>query len=58
MADRIIQRNEFRELTGISRTSEWRMLQAGLLPKVIKVNNRILGYLESDYKDWLSRNTF
>lgn len=58
MVNRIIQRNEFRELTGISRTTEWRMLQAGVLPKVIKINNRILGYLESDYNDWLSKNTF
>ena len=58
MVDRIIQRDEFRELTGISRTTEWRMLQAGLLPKMIKINNRILGYLESDYQNWLRKNTF
>lgn len=58
MVDRIIQRNKFRELTGISRTTEWRMLNAGLLPKIIKVNNRMLGYLESDYKEWLFKNTF
>lgn len=58
MVNRIIQRNEFRELTGISRTTEWRMQQAGSLPKVIKINNRILGYRESDYNDWLSKNTF
>ncbi len=57
MNDRIISRKEFRELTGISRTSEWRMLQTGLLPKIITINNRILGYKESDYKKWIKRNT-
>ena len=58
MADRIISRKKFRELTGISRTTEWRMLQAGLLPKVIKVNGKILGYKESDYKKWIKKNTY
>lgn len=58
MVDRIIKRNEFRELIGISKTTEWRMQQAGLLPKAVKVNNRILGYLESDYKEWLCKNIF
>jgi len=57
MADRIISRKEFRELIGISRTSEWKMLQAGTLPKLIKVNDKILGYSESDYQKWLEKNT-
>jgi len=58
MTNRIIQRKEFRMLTGISRSTEWRLQQAGALPKVIKINDRILGYLESDYNEWLSKNTF
>ena len=55
--ERIILRKEFRELTGISRTTEWRMLQAGDLPKAIKVKNKTLGYLESEYRKWLKKNT-
>lgn len=57
MTQRIISRKEFRRLTSLSRTTEWRMLQNGLLPKTIVVGKRILGYLESDYQDWLKKNT-
>jgi len=55
--ERIINRAQFRELTRISRSSEWRLSQEGKLPAVIKVNGRILGYLESAYKNWLNQNT-
>lgn len=52
--ERIISRSQFRELTGISRTSEWRLAQEGRLPAVIKIDGRILGYRESDYQEWLA----
>jgi len=58
MVDRIISRKEFRKLTGISRTTEWRMLQVGLTPKVIKIDHKILGYLERDYQEWIDKNTY
>lgn len=55
--ERIITRKEFRELTGISRTKEWRLGQKGLLPNTIEVNARILGYLESSYIEWLLKHS-
>ena len=57
MVDRIISRKEFRELTGISRSCEWRMKQQGCLPKVVIINGYILGYRQSDYISWLKANT-
>jgi len=57
MVDRIISRKEFRELTGISRSSEWRMKQEGTLPKVVAIKGYILGYRQSDYMKWLKKNT-
>lgn len=57
MTDRIITRKEFRELTGLSRTSEWRKQQEGLLPPIVALNNKILGYRMSDYNEWLDNNT-
>lgn len=54
--DRIISRSEFRELTGISRTSEWELARRGKLPALVVIENRKLGYLESAYRDWLKAN--
>ena len=55
--DRLISRNQFRELTGISRTTEWRLSQEGVLPGAVVVNGRFLGYLESAYADWLKQHS-
>jgi len=55
--DRIISRSEFRELTGISRTSEWDLGRRGKLPTLVVIDGRKLGYLESAYLDWLKQNS-
>ncbi len=55
--NRIIKRSEFREITGISRTTEWRLAQEDNLPKAVVVNGRVLGYLESSYRDWLEQHS-
>ena len=55
--DRILSRSEFRELTNLSRTQEWRMLNAGKLPAAVVIDGRILGFRESAYLDWLEKNT-
>lgn len=56
--DRIISRAEFRSLTGISRTTEWRLSQKGLLPDCVIIDNVNLGYRESSYGIWLDKNSF
>jgi len=55
--DRIISRAQFRELTGVSRTTEWRLSQEGRLPAVVEVNGRVLGYRESAYIAWLEQHS-
>jgi len=55
--DRIISRTEFAELTGMSRTTLWRLLNSGDLPEVVKIKNRILGFRESAYLAWLEKNS-
>lgn len=54
--DRIITRKKLCELIGISRTTEWRMAKKNLLPKRFVLNGKTLGYLESSYLEWLSKN--
>ena len=55
--DRIISRAEFAELTGMSRTTLWRLLNSGDLPEAVKIKGRILGFRESAYLAWLEKNS-
>ncbi|HCH1566060.1 TPA: hypothetical protein N2907_001684 [Vibrio parahaemolyticus] len=57
ITERIISRREFRNLTGISRTTEWRLAQKGKLPTSIVIDNVVLGYRESSYLTWLDSNS-
>jgi predicted DNA-binding transcriptional regulator AlpA len=54
--DHIISRTQFRELTGISRSTEWRLAQENQLPALVEINGRALGYLSSSYTQWLQQN--
>jgi prophage regulatory protein len=55
--DRIINRAEFRELTGLSRTKVWRMEQENATPPPVTIDGRTLGYRLSDYTAWLESRT-
>ncbi|EPN4987711.1 helix-turn-helix transcriptional regulator [Vibrio alginolyticus] len=55
--DRIISRAKFRALTGISRTTEWRLSQKGILPELVVIDGIVLGYKHSSYMLWLESNT-
>ncbi len=55
--DRIISRTEFRELTGLSRTSEWRLAKDGKTPSPVIIEGRIIGYRKSSYQTWLEDHT-
>ena len=54
--DRIISKAEFRALTGMSRTQEWRLSREGKLPSIVTINGHTLGYLVSSYHTWLSQH--
>ena len=55
--DRLITREELRAYLNISKSTEWRMQQKGLLPKTVTVGGRILGYLLSAYLKWIKDNS-
>ncbi len=55
--ERIISRKEFSELTGLCRTTVWRLLSSGNAPIAIKINGRVIGFRESDYLAWLENNS-
>ena len=58
-SERIISRKEFRELTGLSRSSEWRLGNKGKLPPIVKMSESwVLGYRYSDFVAWLDERSY
>lgn len=54
MRDRIILEKERKQMTGISRTTAWRMEQKGQFPKRRKVSDGLVGWLESELDEWIA----
>ena len=55
MHQKILRLNSVREITGLSRSSIYLMIQRGEFPKNIKLNNyRAVGWLDSDIQQWIS----
>jgi len=54
MNDRIILEKERKQMTGISRTTAWRMEQKGKFPKRRQVSDGLVGWLESEINEWIS----
>ena len=53
MNERIILEKERKQMTGISRTTAWRMEQKGEFPKRRKVSDGLVGWLESELITWI-----
>ena len=54
MNDRIILEKERKQMTGISRSTAWRMEQKGEFPKRRKVSDGLVGWFESEINDWIA----
>lgn len=54
-ADRIIRLEVVLYLTGLSRTTIWRLQRAGKFPKSRKLSARAVGWLESEITGWMAR---
>jgi len=54
MNDRIILENERKLMTGISRTTAWRMEKECKFPKRRKVSDGLVGWLESELDEWIA----
>ena len=51
--DRILRLNAVLALTGLSRSTLYRRMQAGTFPKNIKISTRCAGWRESAIDAWL-----
>jgi len=57
-SDRILRLNTVLELTGLTRSTLYRKVQAGTFPKQIKLSNRCAGWRLSAVNDWMRNPMF
>ena len=51
--DRIIREPECHRITGLSRSTRWRLERAGLFPKRRRISPNAVGHLESEILKWI-----
>ena len=55
VSDRIVGERECREITDLSRTTRWRLMQAGKFPKKIRISPNRTGWMLSSVSIWLAQ---
>ncbi|MCB7130079.1 MAG: AlpA family phage regulatory protein [Candidatus Brocadiales bacterium] len=53
MIDRFVREPECKRITGLSRTTRWRLERAGLFPKRRQISPGLIAWLESEVQEWL-----
>ncbi|MDS9467929.1 AlpA family transcriptional regulator [Paracoccus sp. MBLB3053] len=54
MSRRYIRRTEVEALTGLSRSTIYRMMDAGDFPKPVKLTRKAVGWPEDQVAEWLA----
>ena len=52
---RIMRTPEVLATLGVSRMTLWRMVQAGIFPKPIRVSARCVGWMEREVQVWVEK---
>ena len=52
--DRILREPECQLITGLSKSSRWRLEQLGLFPRRRRIARQSVGWLESELDAWIS----
>jgi prophage regulatory protein len=50
---RFIRAREVLRMIGVSRTTLWRMVRAGLFPQPVRITKRNTGYIFDDVEGWM-----
>jgi len=53
MTDRFLREPQVKDITGLSRTSRWRMERERLFPKRRQISPGAIGWLESEITKWI-----
>jgi len=54
LLDRILRPREVTEVTGLSRTTIWRGVNAGTFPKPVRLTASTIGWCQTDLAHWLA----
>lgn len=54
MSQRILRRQEVESITGLSRSSIYKAMNAGDFPAPIQLSKRAVGWRQSDVEAWIS----
>lgn len=52
--DRFIRESECRRLTGLSRSTRWRLERKGRFPKRRRLSENATAWLESEIREWIA----
>ncbi|MDX2469735.1 MAG: AlpA family phage regulatory protein [SAR324 cluster bacterium] len=53
MNEQIIRCPKLKSLTGLSRTTIWRLERKGVFPKRVQISARAVGWKLSEVQDWI-----
>ena len=51
----LLREAKVRELTGLSRTTRWRLERDGRFPQRVQLGPRCVGWVEGEVRAWLAR---
>ncbi|WP_375553868.1 helix-turn-helix transcriptional regulator [Roseovarius mucosus] len=54
MTDKILRQKDVQSITGLSRSTIYRHVNAGTFPTPIKLTDRLIGWRASTIFDWLA----
>lgn len=54
---RFLRVKEIQEITGLSKTTIWRLEKCGKFPKRHKISSSAVGWLESEIEKWIEQRT-
>jgi prophage regulatory protein len=57
MADRILRERDVRVITGLSRTTRWRLEREGQFPRKRRLSVGAVGWLESEVLAWIQHGS-
>ena len=57
MTDRFLREREVRLMTGLSRTTRWRLERVGQFPRRRQISPGAVGWLESEVLAWMNQGS-
>lgn len=56
--ERILRWPEVQQLTGLSRTTVWRLIAAQQFPRSVKITSHAVGWRQSEVNAWIESRAF